>query len=87
MDSRHGEWESQMRCAKEAEVALHDLAQSIDAIYEWGQNAKDPLGNFLPDALASDVKEKYNRLKWLIVGLYSTSGLPRNGSLGQTKKW
>lgn len=51
---------------QEAEVVLYDLAQSIDAMYEWGMNAKDPLGNFLPDALSSDVKEKYNRLKWLI---------------------
>lgn len=64
---------------QEAEAVLHQLAQAIDTMYEWSKNAKDPLGNFLPDEIASDVKEKYNRLKWLIAGVFSSGG-PWNGS-------
>lgn len=71
---------------EEAESAMQELAQALDEMYEWGLNAKDPLGNFLPDAIAVNVRDKFQRLRWLLSGLFSDGG-PWSGSMDPKMKW
>jgi hypothetical protein len=45
------------RYLNEMEIAFQDITLVVEAMWQWGSNAVDPAGGFMPEAFAARAKE------------------------------